>query len=287
MAINPDAVGAQGEPSTFSWDSTSSILYALGVGAGMSDPTGFELEFTTENSHGIEQKALPTMVVVASLRSEMKGSGPLAELGSFNPAMLVHGEQSFTLHKPLAPAGSASASSRIAAIYDKGKAAVVVLESTATDIDSGDKLFTTSTSMFIRGEGGWGGDRGPSAKFVAPERAPDHVVSYQTRPDQALLYRLNGDRNPLHSDPQFAAMGGFDKPILHGLCTYGFTGRALLHAVCDSDPVRFLHMAGRFASPVLPGEALDVRIWIEANTATFQTYVGDRLVLDAGAMTFA
>lgn len=288
MPINPDAVGAEGSPSTFSWDSTSSILYALGVGAGMTDPTGFELEFTTENSHGVEQQALPSMVVVLSLRSETKGAGPLAALGSFNPAMLVHGEQSFTLHKPLTVTGAASASSRITAIYDKGKAAVVVMESTATDINTGEKLFTTSSSMFIRGEGGWGGDRGPSVKFVAPERAPDHVVSYQTRTDQALLYRLNGDRNPLHSDPQFAALGGFDTPILHGLCTYGFTGRALLHAVCGSDPTRFVGMAGRFASPVIPGEALEVKIWIENdNTATFQTFVADRLVFDAGTMTFA
>ena len=287
MPINPDAVGAEGAPSVFSWDSTSSILYALGVGAGMTDPTGFELEFTTENSHGIEQKALPSMAVVLSLRSEMRGAGPLAALGSFNPAMLLHGEQSFTLHQPLTVAGTASATSRIAAIYDKGKAAVVVMESIATDVDTGAKLFTTSSSMFIRGEGGWGGDRGPSAKFEAPTRSPDQVVSYQTRPDQALLYRLNGDRNPLHSDPQFAALGGFDKPILHGLCTYGFTGRALLHAVCGGDAARFLSMGGRFASSVLPGETLDVKVWIDADTATFQTWVGERLVFDAGAMTFA
>jgi acyl dehydratase len=287
MPINPDAVGAEGAPSTFSWDSTSSILYALGVGAGMTDPTGFELEFTTENSIDVTQKPLPSMVVVLSLRSEMKGAGPLQALGSFNPAMLVHGEQSFTLHKPLTVSGTAVATSRIAAIYDKGKAAVVVMESTATDPDSGEKLFTTSSSMFIRGEGGWGGDRGPSAKFEAPTRTPDHVVSYQTRPDQALLYRLNGDRNPLHADPKFAALGGFDKPILHGLCTYGFTARGLLHAVCGSDPDRFLSMAGRFASPVIPGEALDIKVWVDGDTATFQTFVGDRLVLDAGTMTFA
>ena len=136
MAINPDAVGATGEPSTFSWDSTSSILYALGVGAGMTDPTGFELEFTTENSNDIEQKALPSMAVVLSLRSETSGKGPMSKLGEFNPAMLVHGEQSFTIHKPLPVKGTAQASSKIAAIYDKGKAAVVVMESTATDLDT-------------------------------------------------------------------------------------------------------------------------------------------------------
>ena len=117
----------------------------------------------------------------------------------------------------------------------------------------------TRSSLFIRGEGGWGGERGPSGpQNVPPDRDPDHVVTYQTSPDQALLYRLNGDRNPLHSDPSFAAMGGFDRPILHGLCTYGFTGRALLHTLCGSDPARFEHIEGRFASPVLPGDELTV-----------------------------
>jgi acyl dehydratase len=163
----------------------------------------------------------------------------------------------------------------------------VVMESSAVDAADGQPLFTSRSSMFIRGEGGWGGDRGPSAKFEAPTRAPDEVVRYATRPDQALLYRLNGDRNPLHSDPSFAALGGFDKPILHGLCTYGFTGRALLHAVAGSDPDRVKSMDGRFASPVLPGETLDVKIWVDGDTATFQTFVGDRCVIDAGQFTFS
>ena len=123
---------------------------------------------------------------------------------------------------------------------------------------------------------------------MAPEREPDHVVTYPTRIDQALIYRLSGDRNPLHSDPSFAAMGGFDKPILHGLCTYGFTGRALLHSLCDGDPARFLSMDGRFSSPVLPGEALTVKMWVDGDQAVFQTAGGDgRTVLDAGLVTFA
>jgi len=142
-------------------------------------------------------------------------------------------------------------------------------------------------SAFIRGEGGWGGDRGPSGpRNAPPERAPDHVVSYPTRGDQALLYRLNGDRNPLHADPWFAKMGGFDTPILHGLCTYGFTGRALLSAVCDNDTTRFKSMEGRFASPVLPGQQLDVSIWVDDAHAFFVTKVGDTVVLDSGRMTF-
>ena len=139
---------------------------------------------------------------------------------------------------------------------------MVATETTATDEADGTPLYTNYSSAFIRGEGGWGGDRGPSGpRNVPPEREPDHEITYQTSPDQALVYRLSGDRNPLHSDPSFAAMGGFDRPILHGLCTYGFTGRALLHALCGSDPARFQHVEGRFSSPVLPGDALSIKMW--------------------------
>jgi len=292
VPINPQAVGATGSPSTFRWTSTTSLLYALSVGAGVSDPTGFELEFTTENSSGVTQKALPTMCVVLgsgfeATDREERGTSPLAELGPFDLAMLVHGEQRIEMHKPLPVAGAAVSRSRIAAIYDKGKAAVVVLETDVTEQDTGDRLYSTSNSMFIRGEGGWGGDRGPSSSFTAPERDPDHVVSYPTRPDQALLYRLNGDRNPLHSDPSFATLAGFPTPILHGLCTYGFTGRALLHTLCGSDPDRVRSMAARFASPVFPGDTLDVKMWRDGDRALFQTWVGDRLVVDAGVFEHA
>ena len=285
MPINPDAVGATSEPAEASWTSKDSLLYALGVGAGMSDPTGFELEFTTENSADIQQKALPTMPVVIAPKGG-GGESPFAKIGTFDWAMLVHGEQSVTLHQPLPPEGKATMTGKVAGIYDKGKAAVVVLENEAVDAN-GKPLFTTTMSAFIRGEGGWGGDRGPSGpRNVAPDRQPDEVVSYNTRPDQALLYRLNGDRNPLHSDPQFAKLAGFDKPILHGLCTFGFTGRALLHAVCGSDPIRFKAIEGRFSQPVMPGETLDVKIWVDGNEAIYQTWVDDHVVLDSGKLTF-
>ena len=153
-------------------------------------------------------------------------------------------------------------------------------------------LFELTSSVFIVGEGGFGGDRGPSDKInVAPDRAPDHAVTYQTREDQALLYRLSGDRNPLHSDKKFSDVGGFPKPILHGLCTYGFTGRALLSALCGNAPARFKSMEGRFSSPVLPGESLTIRMWTgegEPGTAIFQTVGGDgRIVLNNGGFTYA
>jgi acyl dehydratase len=167
----------------------------------------------------------------------------------------------------------------------------VVTESRA--LMAGEPLYTNTSSVFIRGEGGWGGDRGPSGpKNVPPERDPDHVVTYQTSPDQAFVYRLSGDRNPLHTDPAFAAMGGFDRPILHGLCSYGFTGRALLHAVCDSDPARFQHIEGRFAAPVLPGDTLRVAMWSgEPGETVFTTSAVDpadpsteRVVIDQGLL---
>ena len=239
------------------------LIFTLhGKGSFVSRPKAFQdLARLQGFGEAMRQMGYETYARVLSLRSEMRGSGPLQALGSFNPAMLVHGEQSFTLHKPLTVSGTAVASSRIAAIYDKGKAAVVVLESTAKDPQSGEPLFTTSSSMFIRGEGGWGGDRGPSAKFEAPARTPDHVVSYQTRPDQALLYRLNGDRNPLHADPKFAALGGFDKPILHGLCTMAMTSQAVIKSVAGGDPARLRRLAVRFAANVLPGNDVDTTIW--------------------------
>jgi acyl dehydratase len=284
MPINPDAVGTKSEPERRSWTSRDSMIYALGVGAGAEDPAD-ELAFTTENSQDVAQRALPTQAVVLG----MGGLGAYAALGTFNPAMLVHGEQSVTLERELPVAGEVEAVTEVVGVYDKGSGALVTTRSTASLVSDGKPLFTTTMGAFIRGEGGWGGDRGPSSRFEAPERAPDHEITYPTRTDQALLYRLSGDRNPLHSDPKFAALAGFPRPILHGLCTYGFTGRALLHALCGGDPARFRSMSGRFSSPVFPGEALTVRIWDASDgTAAFQTLGPDgRVVLDAGSAAYA
>lgn len=282
MAINPDAVGSKSDPARRSWTSKDALIYALGVGAGAVDVLD-ELEFTTENTAGKPQRALPTMAVVLGAMG-----GGFDKIGSFNPAMLVHGEQGITLYQEIPVEGELETVSEITGIYDKGKGAVVVSEATSTLVSTGEPLFSTRMSAFIRGEGGWGGDRGPSGGAnAAPDRAPDHSVTVQTRPDQTLIYRLSGDRNPLHSDPAFAAMGGFDRPILHGLCTYGFTGRALLHELCGSDPSRFKGMDARFTSPVMPGEALTISAWIDGDGAIFQTAGQDgRIVIDNGRLTF-
>ena len=274
MPINPDSVGNTSEPSDINWTSKDSLLYALSVGAGQINPTGFELEFTTENTKEVSQKALPTQAVVM-------GSGGMPSFGEFNLASLLHGEQEIEIHQTIPPEGHAVGQGKVAAIFDKGKAALVRLETTVCDSE-GKPMWTSRSGLFISGEGGWGGDRGPTSTWILPKSDADQVVSYSTRSDQALLYRLNGDRNPLHSDPSFAGMAGFDKPILHGLCTFGVTGRALLHTLCDSNPDNFGSMSGRFKSPVIPGETLDVHIWHMDEIYLFQTRIGDRIVFDNG-----
>lgn len=286
MPINPDVTtGEWGDWVERSWTSKDALLYALGVGAGTIDPVHAELDLTTENSKDVTQAVLPTFGVIVGA-----GGGWRSSIGTFNPAMLVDAGRRVELSKPLPVEGHIRTRSRLEGIYDKGSGALVVSASESVDAENGQPLFRLRSNVFIRGEGGFGGDRGPSGPTnVSPEREPDHTVTYATRPDQALLYRLSGDRNPLHSDPSFAKMAGFDKPILHGMCTYGFTGRALLHTLCDSDPARFRSMEGRFSKPVFPGESLTVRMWVvEDGCAVFTTTSSSRqVVIDQGACRFS
>ena len=284
MPINPQAVGAQSDPVEVSWSSKDGLLYALGVGAGAQDPTGAELEYTTENSLDTEQRLLPTFPVILGIHALR---GVYSKIGPFDHSMLVHAEQSVTPAGRLPVEGRATTRTTVTGIYDKGSGAVVATETTGVDPSGGETLFTLGASVFIRGEGGWGGDRGPGKPADPPDRAPDHQVTYATRTDQALLYRLSGDRNPLHSDPRYAVKAGFSTPILHGLCTYGFTGRALLHGLCAGDSDRFGSMSGRFSKPVLPGDTLTVSIWADDGGAVFRTanQQGDT-VIDAGRFAF-
>jgi acyl dehydratase len=263
MGLNLDAVGSTSEPVERSWTSKDALLYALGVGAGALDPTGFELDLTTENSAGVQQRVLPTFTTIVG-----QGGGGRQRLGDYDPAMLVHAEQAIRLRGEIPTQGTVTTTTTVTGMYDKGSAGLVVLESESRHVASGELAFSGRSALFIRGVGGFGGPRNPEgddegalAAEPLPEREPDEVVTYATRPDQALLYRLNGDRNPLHSDPSFAKRAGFERPILHGLCTYGFTGRALLHMVCGSDPARFGSMRSRFSKPTMPGDSLSISVW--------------------------
>lgn len=277
MPINPEAVGTRGEPGKRSWTSKDALLYAVGVGAGTS-----ELQYTTENTKDLSQKVLPTFAVIIG-----GGGVPMAAAGTFNAAMMVHGEQGIELFGEIPAEGEIESVGEITGIYDKGSAAVLAFSSESKNVATGELLLRTSMTLFCRGEGGFGGDRGPSDKVEIPDSQPDHQVIYKTREDQALTYRLSGDRNPLHSDPSFAAMGGFDKPILHGLCSYGFTGRALLHSLCDGDSGKFKSMKARFSKPVMPGDELTVSMWVDGHSALFRTTnQNGEVVIDQGTCTY-
>jgi acyl dehydratase len=278
MPINPEASGAKGKPVRRSWKSKDALLYALGVGAGVD-----ELQFATENTKDLPQRVLPTFAVIIG-----GGGVPFDQIGTFNAALMLHGAQGIELFDEIPAEGEIESTGSIGAIYDKGKGATVELISESIDVATGKPLLKTTMTAFMRGEGGFGGERGPSSTFELPDRKPDHEVVYETRIDQPLLYRLSGDRNPLHSDPSFAKLGGFDRPILHGLCTYGFTGRALLNAVCGGDPSRFKSMDARFSKPVMPGDDLVVSMWIDGGTCLFQTKNQDGdVVMDQGVLRTA
>ncbi|MGI5242200.1 MaoC/PaaZ C-terminal domain-containing protein [Dactylosporangium sp. CA-139066] len=274
MALDLSAVGARSAPVEHAWTSDDALLYALAVGAGQ-DPLA-ELDLTTEHTEGVPQRVLPTFGALLSQKVQRP------DIGDFDRSKLVHAEQHLTLAAPLPTAGAVRLVAEVEAIHDKGGGALVWTATHAEDLDTGARVFSTRSAAFIRGEGGFGGERGGAEPWQRPDRSPDEVVRYRTRPEQALLYRLTGDRNPLHSDPAFAARGGFDRPILHGMCTFGFTGRALVRAA-GGDPDLLASVGGRFTAPVVPGEELEIRMWVDGDEVLFQTLRGDgTVVIDRG-----
>lgn len=276
MALNVDCVGFRSSPTTREWTEHESVLYALGVGCGTE-----ELSFCTDDTRDMPLRALPTMAVVLAV----PGPEIAKAMGDYDRKMLVHGSQTTVVHSPLPAAGTISYSSQIIGVYDKGSGAAVETRTSAVDAATDEPLFDNMSVAFIRGAGGWGGDRGPSGgKPATPDREPDHSVDFDIAANQSLIYRLSGDRNPLHSDPRFAAAAGFDRPILHGLCTYGFVGRALLTFACDGDVSRFRLMSARFVAPMYPGDRLTVAMWRvdEANTAFEGRRNGEQLVIAGG-----
>ncbi|MCX5587056.1 MaoC/PaaZ C-terminal domain-containing protein [Streptomyces erythrochromogenes] len=250
------ALAADPRQGDIGWDHKDVQLYHLGLGAGLPATDPDELRYTLESKLHV----LPSFATVAGAGMAMLGG--LAAPGiEVNLAAVLHGGHSIELHRPIPVKGRATSSSKVAAVYDKGKAAVIVLRSEVADADG--PLWTSDAQIFVRGEGGFGGERGPSAKEELPGREPDRVEERHIREDQGLLYRLSGDWNPLHADPEFAKLAGFDKPILHGLCSYGMTLKAVVDTALGGDVSRVRAYRTRFAGIVFPGETLRIRMWQE------------------------
>jgi acyl dehydratase len=290
MAIDYDDMmqsGATGLAARY--DEKDVMLYALGVGMGRDPLDEKELPFVYENN-GL--KVVPTFASVIGRGEAPPERQRMPQKSNINFAMVVDGERRITFHKPLPPKCEVVADERYIDILDKGegKGAVLIQERVVREA-GGDKLFTIITSIFARGDGGFGGKpQGGPALHEIPERAPDLVTECDTRPDQALLYALSGDRNPLHRDPAFAKLVGFPRPILHGLCSYGTACRAVLSTLAQYQPERITQFDVRFSKPVFPGESLVVELWQDGSTISYRASVKERpgtVVLNNGLCILA
>jgi len=261
MPIDPDvAIGADLGSTDFSWTESDVLLYHLAVGAGSKPGDHLSPAALRYTLDGPGLQVLPSFGVVAPT-FHATDPPPLDLPGcEIDLSQVVHGSQWIAVAGPVPPCGSATVSTRISEIWDKGKAAVIWQEGVATS-SAGEHLWTTRSSIFVRGEGGWGGDRGSSDPVEVPDRAPDADTTFDISPQQALLYRLCGDRNPLHADPEFARAAGFPAPILHGLCSYGITLRTLVDELLDGDAARVGAFGVKFAGVVFPGETIRIRGW--------------------------
>jgi acyl dehydratase len=249
------------------WTPHDVLLYQLGIGAGASPTDPRDLRFAYEK----DLRVLPSYSTALGYRA---GANFRSVAGLHaDKAVVLHGQQRIELSGPIPVEGEVTYQNRIANVYDKGSGALVVLESEATDATTGRFLFRGLAGLFFKGPGfgGYGGDRGPSERIERPDRAPDLEDRYATLPQQALLYRLCGDRNPLHVDPDVARKAGYDRPILHGLCTFGMVCRAVVERVLDGDPASVRAYETRFVGHVFPGEAVTLAVWRE----------GGRVIVDA------
>ncbi len=275
MPINLDKIGQEFTLDPFEHNPQTVELYHLGIGIT-------DLEYVYEKN----LKVMPTFAVVPAFGILVASIG----VAGANPMMTVHGEQRIEIAKrPIPWSGTTVTTGKIANVYDKGKGALLVIEADTVD-ENGELLFRNIYSLFARGEGGFGGERGPSSKKnVPPERDPDHVVEIETSPTQQLIYRLSGDLNPLHADPEFAKMVGYDRPILHGLCSYGIVCRSIVEASCGGDPTKMKDFEVRFSGEVYPGDTICTEIWEEADNKVIvsaKTKDG-RVVITNGAATLS
>jgi len=266
------------EGERFSYSDRETLLYAVSVGMGRDPLAAAELPYVFES---------PALKTVPSQATVLTRSALLKDCG-YDYTKVVHGEQRLTLHRPLPPHADLVADARVVAAYDKGagKGALIYTETEVRAASGGEKLYTLLSCTFARGDGGFGGPAGAGpAPHPIPARAPDFVETFQTRTEQALLYRLNGDRNPLHADPELARRVGFPAPILHGLCTYGIACRAILKMACGYDHSRIRALDVRFSKPVYPGETIETDLWIDGSTVSFRCRVPQRdgaVVIDHG-----
>ena len=267
----------------FKYTDRETMLYAIGVGMGANPLNREELPFV------FETPALKTVPTMASVLTRI----PLLRDCGYDYTKVVHGEQRLILHRPLPVEGELIASARVTEAYDKGegKGAVIYTETAARSAADGNAMFTLHSVTFARGDGGFGGPAGSGpAPHALPERTPDATVTLATRKDQALLYRLNGDRNPLHADPDLARRVGFPAPILHGLCTYGVACRAVLQEIVAYDHTRITGFDVRFSAPVYPGDAIATDLWVDGRTVSFRCRVAARddvVVLNNGRCLLA
>lgn len=282
MAIHYERLMAlKRDGDRFRYGDRETMLYALGVGMGRDPLNEDELPYV------FEKGALKTVPSMASVLARV----PLLKDCGYDYSKVLHGEQRLTLHRPLPQEGELIADSRVTEAYDKGagKGAVIHTE-TKVRLADGTPLFTQHSTTFARGDGGFGGPAGSGpAPHALPERKPDQTVTLETRKDQALLYRLNGDRNPLHADPALARKVGFPAPILHGLCTYGTACRAILQSVAKYDHTKIAGFDVRFSAPVYPGESIATDIWVDGKTVSFRCRVPERdvVVINNGRCTLA
>lgn len=254
------ALGATLEGPVFSWTDDDVILYHLGIGAGSDPVDPDELRYVYEG----DLQVLPTYATIPPF--EVMMSFALVDGLDISLAQVLHGEQETILHDRIPTSGAVTNEGTVTNIFDKGKGALVVMEIISRLESTGEPLFTNRSSIFIKGEGGFGGDSGPSTSVEIPDREPDHVVQSATLPQQALLYRISsGDKNPLHADPGFAGFAGYERPILHGLCTFGIVAKAVADSVLKGQPGDIASYRGRFSGHVFPGETIVSRIWDEGD----------------------
>jgi acyl dehydratase len=275
MALNFDMLGEKTDSIPFTYDEDRVILYALGIGSGVA-----ELNFVYEK----KLLVFPTFAVVPFIPSLLNSFVPRANL---NLLAVLHGEQKIVLHKPIPTSGTIHTTTLWDSVYDKGDKGAILNISFETRADDGDLLFENRAMVVDRSAGNFGGDRGPKSEIVVPPegKKPDFHVEYATSRDQCALYRLSGDKNPLHIDPGFAGKSGFDRPILQGLCSFGFAGRAILHSVCGSDPARFKSFSVRFMNVVYPGDTLITEGWkMDTGSYIIETRTRDGRVVLGNAL---